>query len=386
MSRLRMLSIAAAALLMASCRSLPTPAPSPLAGPAGSPPSDIRLVACRECEPAPVSSQGPCQGPACDPALACGPCLIYPEPPVPLVGGCLICDGGDHGSPARLRGDGLANLTAGDTVARYRGEDDLETEARIAVANCTCVFAPRFASVREVIRPYEDSVIAATLRVETDDTVEIDTGLDPVVADRRRIVPDVARNETTGLEVETAAVPLEVADELLPDEAVGEEHPQATLAEEHPEPLLRVQRLEDVVGFDIPYAWTCLQEASVMIAEQQATVISSDRTTATLRIEEEGRAELTICKSAGSTTAKAGEELDFTIAFLNSGERPLDEIVLVDALPSRLQYVTDSADATVPASFSTGRGDDGSVVLTWRLTEPLLPGETGFVRFRTRVR
>lgn len=383
MSWLRMLSIAAAAVLMASCRALPTPVLTPHVDAGGPPHGDIQLAACRDCEPGPPP---PGPGPVCDPASACPPCLIYPEPPVPLVGGCVICDGGDHGSPARARGDGLVNLTAGDTVARYRGEDDLEHEARIAVANCACVFAPRFASVREVIRPHEDSVIAATLRVETDDTVEIDTGLDPVVAGRRRIGPDVARNKTTGLEVETAAVPLEVADERLPDESVGEENPQATLAEERPEPLHRVQGPEDVIGFEVPYAWTCLQQASVMIAEQAATVVASDRTTATLRIEEEGRAELTICKSVGSTTAKVGEELDFTIAFLNSGERPLDDIVLVDALPGRLQYVADSADATVPASFSTGRGDDGSVVLTWRLTEPLLPGETGFVRFRTLVR
>jgi hypothetical protein len=60
--------------------------------------------------------------------------------------------------------------------------------------------------------------------------------------------------------------------------------------------------------------------------------------------------------------------------------------VLVDALPQRLSYVADSADATVPATFSTGEGDDDSVVLTWRLSETLQPGETGFVRFRTIVR
>lgn len=123
-----------------------------------------------------------------------------------------------------------------------------------------------------------------------------------------------------------------------------------------------------------------------MVGEKPAAVISSDRTTATLRIEEEGRAELTISKSAGNTTARTGEELDFTIAFFNSGNRPLADVVLVDALPQRLEYITDSADATVPASFSTGQGDDGSVVLTWRLTETLEPGETGFVRFRTLVR
>ena len=177
-----------------------------------------------------------------------------------------------------------------------------------------------------------------------------------------------------------------MADELLPDAAIGEEHPQAAANDQNTEPLSRVQDIRDLVGFDIPFAWTCLQQASVMVGEKPAAVVSSDRTTATLRIEEEGRAELTISKSAGSPSARAGEELDFTIAFYNSGDRPLADVVLVDALPQRLSYVADSADATVPATFSTGEGDDDSVVLTWRLSGTLQPGETGFVRFRTIVR
>lgn len=412
MSWLRIASIALTAVALASCRSMPRDAQQATAV-VGS--SDTRRVDFH-----PVSSEetaaavdlgarhanfasadddvrvveqvaytlaheaaAPCPAPA-SPAEC--PVPLIPLPAPPRAGGCVICDGGDHLAPAKPSGDGIVQLTAGDTVARYRAEDDLVHQASIAVSNCTCVFAPRFASVREVIRPHEDSVIAATLRVERDDTVEIDTGLDPVVSGRRRIGPDTARQKASGMGMETASVALAVADELLPDAAVGESHPQAAANDQNTEPLARTQDVRDVVGFDIPFAWTCLQEASVMVGEKPAVVVSSDRTTATLRIEEEGRAELTISKSAGSTSARAGEELDFTIAFLNSGNRPLADVVLVDALPTRLEYVADSADATVPATFSTGEGDDGSVVLTWRLTDTLQPGETGFVRFRTLVR
>jgi hypothetical protein len=48
--------------------------------------------------------------------------------------------------------------------------------------------------------------------------------------------------------------------------------------------------------------------------------------------------------------------------------------------------VPESAAASLPAEFSTETGDDGSVVLTWRLAEPLPAGGSGFVRFRTLVR
>jgi hypothetical protein len=60
--------------------------------------------------------------------------------------------------------------------------------------------------------------------------------------------------------------------------------------------------------------------------------------------------------------------------------------VLADALPTRLTYLPDSAAASVPADFVTETGDDGSVVLTWRLKQTLRPGESGFVRFRTVVK
>lgn len=404
MSWLRIGSIAITAMLLASCRSMPTQdqqaavvVGSGQTGPIEFRPIEPGRIDTASARPAESLSQDADAGiqqvaytAACEPTAPCNVCsplAIMPAPLPPLAGGCVICDGGDHLTPAKAAADGeIQHLTAGDTVARYRAEDGLEEQACIAVSNCTCVFAPRFASVREVTRPFEDSVIASTSRVETDDSVEIDTGLDPVISGRRRIGPNTARQKSTGLGLETAAVALGVEKELLPDAAIGEEHPQAASLEQNSEPLTRVQDVRDVVGFDIPFAWTCLQEASVIVGEKPAAVISSDRTTATLRVEEEGRAELTISKSAGSTTARAGEELDFTIAFLNSGERPLADVVLVDALPQRLDYIVDSADATVPASFSTGQGDDGSVVLTWRLTGTLQPRETGFVRFRTRVR
>ena len=74
------------------------------------------------------------------------------------------------------------------------------------------------------------------------------------------------------------------------------------------------------------------------------------------------------------------------IYMLNSGDRPLTGIVLADALPSRLELVPQSAASSLAADFSTEAGDDGSVVLTWRLSETLKPGDSGFVRFRVTVR
>jgi len=124
----------------------------------------------------------------------------------------------------------------------------------------------------------------------------------------------------------------------------------------------------------------------VLVGGQQAQVVANDRGTATLRFESPGRAELTLCKRAGTDTARVGEEIDFMIYLHNSGDRPLTDIVLVDALPGRLELVPNSAAANQPAEFVTETGDDGAVVLKWRFTHTFRPGEGGFVRFRTLVR
>jgi uncharacterized repeat protein (TIGR01451 family) len=133
-------------------------------------------------------------------------------------------------------------------------------------------------------------------------------------------------------------------------------------------------------------AWTCVKAANVLVNAQTPQVVASHRGTATLRFEEPGRAELTICKQAGSDTARVGEELDFTIFVLNSGDRALDDIVLVDALPDRLTLIPASPAASLPAAVSTETADDGSVVVKWRFRDPLPAGASGFVRFRTIVK
>lgn len=139
------------------------------------------------------------------------------------------------------------------------------------------------------------------------------------------------------------------------------------------------------VGFDVPTEWTSVRGAQILLMGSSADIVANDRGTATLRIEAAGRTELTICKRAGSDTARIGEELDFTIFLLNSGERPLTDVVLVDALPVRLTLVANSPASSLPADFSTTAGDDGSVVLKWQFQDPLPAGESGFVRFRTVV-
>ena len=216
--------------------------------------------------------------------------------------------------------------------------------------------------------------------------MELEERREPVCGKVQTVALEAAKKSLPGIAVQDRLGPLAVDQGDMPNEDDGVVGPVEDSADQTPELERQRQRPLVKVGFDVPIPWTCIKAANVLMGEQSAQVVAVDRGTATLRFEEPGRAELTLCKRAGTDTARSGEELDFTIVMLNSGDRPLTGIVLADALPTRLDYVPQSAAASVEADFATETGDDGSTVLTWRLKETLRPGESGFVRFRTIVK
>ncbi len=391
----RLLAIAVGAIALASCRSMT----SPLAGGA----AGIVHRGCAEpaspCDEACRRECGPCE---CRP---CPPLAIVPPPPVPVARVCKVCDGGDSGRPAKPSGDtGIDNLTSGDTVARFRASEDAPAAAAgdndrqaargrepeecdcVSVANCACVCAPRFASVREIVRPLEDYAPTGPIAASLDAGPEFAAIGQKPRAGTQRVPPVLARRALPELAVVEAKPPLGLEEARLPGETPYVCVPAEDVQDDVPQTFLAKERPKIAVAFDVPLAWTCLAQAQVMVQDTAAETVTVDRGTAVLRLKCPGRAELSLCKTAGGTTVRSGEELDFTIAILNSGDRKLEGIVLADALPKRLAYVPDSADSTLPADFGTETAADGATVLKWVFKQPLSPGESGFVRFRTLVR
>lgn len=405
MSWPRLLAIALGAVALASCRSVTSPLAGGAAGivhrDSADPASRCGKACRRECRPE-----------DCPP---CPPLAVVPPPPVPVARVCKVCDGGDSGRPAKPSGDtGIDNLTSGDTVARFRASDDdnpaEETIAvedgaggfdraatgrpgrepaecdHVSVANCACVCAPRFASVREIVRPLEDYAPTGPIAASLDAGPEVTAIRQKSRAGTQRVPPVLARRALPELAVVDARPPLGLEKARRPGETPYVCVPAEDVQDDVPQTFLAKQRPKIAVAFDVPLAWTCLTQAQVMVQETAAETITVDRGTAVLRLKCPGRAELSLCKTAGGKTVRSGEELDFTIAILNSGDRKLEGIVLADALPKRLAYVPDSADSTLPADFVTETAADGAVVLKWVFKQPISPGESGFVRFRTLVR
>lgn len=365
---IRILVIASSVIVLCSCRAI-TMSSTGFTG-----------TDCQESLP------GACHSHSVDGSMNINvPQVTLPRPAVP----CPICDGGDQGAPARPVGENaIGNLTMGDTVARYRIADGTTSpdDICVAVSNRTCVYSPKFASVRQISLPSERSVLVGVRGMAQEEPVAAEVRLDPIRDNVQNLTLESTRRTEIGLGVEEK-LGLGSVGQLERSEGTDKaEKPSARIADVHVAHARRQQSLTQLVGFVVPAAWTRIRAVNVCVNDLTPQTVSSEEGTATLRFEQPGRAELTISKQAGSNTARIGEELDFTIFILNSGDRTLEDIVLVDALPDRLVLLQDSPSSSLSADISTENASDGSVVLKWHFLEPLVAGDSGFVRFRTVVR
>ncbi|MCS6866760.1 MAG: hypothetical protein RMJ56_09040 [Gemmataceae bacterium] len=96
---------------------------------------------------------------------------------------------------------------------------------------------------------------------------------------------------------------------------------------------------------------------------------------------------LTVTKSVDPPGPKEpGEVVTITIRYANTGTKPVSDLVVSDNLSPRLEYIPGSAQTDRPANFSAAENEVGSLILRWELPGVLLPGQTGTVKFKAKVR
>ena len=305
----------------------------------------------------------------------------------------VICNGGDGREPAYPVGQtGIEGLSAGDTVARYRRDNGANPNDNIAArsshiarTNCQCIYAPRFGSVRNVTRLHEESVPQGPAGVSGDKSLASQTTLQPLGNAAQLTSLQITRKSNSGLAVEERSGPLGVDTATLLNQSLGHAKAGERVLDTHVKSADKEERIAESIGIEIPIAWTRLTAANAVFNDQKADVVSSGQGTATLRVESPGRAELTLCKRSGSDSARIGEEIDFTIAFVNSGDVPLTDIVIIDILPQRLKLIESSPAANLPSKIKIVSQTDGTTSVSWQLQSPLEAGKSGFVRMRTIV-
>ena len=81
-----------------------------------------------------------------------------------------------------------------------------------------------------------------------------------------------------------------------------------------------------------------------------------------------------------------GEIVTFFLSYRNTTLQPMTDVVISDSLTGRLEYVEGSARSDRATTFTSAANEAGSLLLRWSVDEKLLPGQSGVVSFRAKIR
>ncbi len=296
-----------------------------------------------------------------------------------------VRDGGDRDFEVEPRPQRrLAGLDTEDTVAQF---DTLDGETHVEPSNRVHIYAPRFASVRQITSLIQTQHSDQPIGMEAPD-VPTPAKIRQFVATSEQATVHADEKSTKRVitfQGETNDAGMSSAKSLM---MAAENRPiRELLLGIPPETASRVDRWEIERTVDAAITWTHEKAVQVILNHQAANEITGDkRAQATFVVEWlPARPALKLHKSASTSHAQPGDFVDFSLRFENLGRQSIGNVVIVDHLSPRLRYEPGSAASSVDAQFEAVMGDEGSLILRWELSEPLLPGAGGEMHFRCQV-
>ncbi|MEE2938336.1 MAG: DUF11 domain-containing protein [Planctomycetota bacterium] len=296
-----------------------------------------------------------------------------------------LCDGGDKHPAARLnRQDLVDGLQPEDTVVHYVTDDgDIEFQA----SNRTCLYAPRFASVRRItsalaggrtigLAQVDRPVSAGRFAHEIPGLVITDSTELGHADVARRI--DAMREQIRGVPVE-GVLQLEQTGDVL-EALAALSFAELQLLQDEEKALLREHALAAIT-------WELNECLEVVIEDVKPPTLTRDEHLRGLTIYEfpdAGRLQIT--KLADRSDALPGDIVRFVLRVVNVGDSAVSDVTLIDNLTTRLEYVDGSETSTREANFESQPNDGQSLRLVWKLKEPLKVGEEATIRFECQVR
>ncbi|MGH7135678.1 MAG: hypothetical protein ACREHD_08065, partial [Pirellulales bacterium] len=297
-----------------------------------------------------------------------------------------LCDGGDDGSPVAVSPDWeIYGLGLEDTVAHF---DSLDGRTLVEPSNKVCLYAPRFGAVRVVtsiasgenidqaggVEMPQHLVKAERVAVPTNSLQRYqargDVGTKMASAYRRRQGDGALSSALFARAFQDAFLPFE--DLSVIRNGIFDQSEKARLSE----------------GVQAAIVWSEDVAVQAVLNGRVAIALTrNERTEEVFTVKDlRDSPKLRVIKVASTQSAHPGELVDFTLRYDNVGDQPLGNIVLVDNLTTRLEYVLGSAQSSLKARFAVEPNEGESLVLRWEITDPIDPGQGGIVRFRCRVR
>ncbi len=298
----------------------------------------------------------------------------------------FLRDGGDA-SPlvVHLNDQSLRGLQPEDTIVHYKtGSGEVEIQA----SNQVALYAPRFRSVRQISGALAGGRAVGTAQMDRPiATVKVDQPLPGLVmrdslelghADVAR-GPDAIRERDRGVpldsvqQVNLAANVMAALVNLTSDQAYSLQGEQKALFDRYANAAVTYQLDE------------CLEVA--IQSFRTPSLVRDQRVDGfTIYDFEEGKGRVQISKFADREDAKPGDVVTFGVRIENVGDGPVNEIVVVDNLTTRLEYVPDSLDCDAEVDFQSIVNEAQSLRLQWTLRDSLGVGESVTIQFKCRVR
>lgn len=295
-----------------------------------------------------------------------------------------LCDGGDNDAHVRVQSDwSTTGVDIEDTVAHY---DTLDGRIIVEPSNRVCIYAPRFNAVRRVDSLYAEDqhVKAGGVQDEmgpkrVNETLPPLVNMQPVAA-----IGEVGRKRVTiydghdrGIPVTQALLPLATIDRV---KAAGDLTAiMAVRLDESQKPFLAKKSLAAIV-------WTGEQAVQAIIDGVKAKADQGSEGVQIVYRVDTGKPRLRIIKAASTSAANTGDEVQFVLRFDNIGEQPIGNVTIIDSLTTRLEYIPDSQQCSLPAKFGTQENFGESLVLRWEITDPIKAGDGGVIVFKCKVR
>lgn len=254
----------------------------------------------------------------------------------------ILPDGGDIDLRIGMGPDGkLGNLNITDTGAEFRYGI---APKRTTISNRVCLFSPRFAVLRAETQPVTTDLIVATAKSEM------------------------------------AYGQLQLVNRLVNDTINQFIAPRGLHSKVGPRGIqsrLGLASLDKTVGL--------LVSGTVEGVAFEGAVIEPI-TAVQLGCCCRPAEPLCLTKYADPKAPKVGDIVTFAIRYENVGARPISDIIIMDSLATRFEYIAGSNQSDRPVAFTIETTPSWSTVLRWAVPGEIMPGQSGMVKFQARVR
>ena len=318
------------------------------------------------------------------PTYAAVPCPQNAPEPL-YYGDEYICDGGDEGYPVHYHGLEMQGVETEDTVVEFH---DNHGERRVQPSNKICIYAPRFAAVSSATAPIAGTQIAKVAGAHDGQALGGFNAKMRIDENRRVDQLEALRLRTraSGLDHEQTDNEFDATQSV----AVHAKLINLYEARKFITDGLYITDEQPVIADGMAAAGVWSRDLFPVISASDITgqqVSTVTKVEAYVGVEDpRGPGQLRVVKLADKSVAEIGDTIEFTIRIDNLGGLELKEVVLVDNLTPRLEYVEGSATNTIDGELLVENNGEGSSKLTFRLAEPLKGKTGGVLKFQCVVR